>query len=239
VGGRFGEFTEWAVARLPASRVAISQTTADQLRGLSAGGAVEIVPIGIDSRAIAATPPAHEKWDLLYTGRLIPEKRIDLLIDAVPDLITEFPSLRVLILGEGPERPALERLASRRGVLDHVTFAGFLPDPDAVIGIMKSVGVFVSPSLREGFGIAALEAMACGIPVVTVDHPRNAVKERVTPATGMIARPTPKDFGEKIRECLRDPSRFREGCTAMAASYDWEVIVPRIEAYYEKVKAGF
>jgi glycosyltransferase involved in cell wall biosynthesis len=238
VGGRIGEFTERAVARLPASRVAVSQTTADQLRGLGAGGRVEIIPIGIDSRTIAAATPSPERWDLLSAGRLIPEKRIDLLIDAVPDLIPEFPSLRVLILGDGPERPALERLASRRGVLDHVTFAGFVPDPAAVIGFMKSAGVFVSPSIREGFGMAALEAMACGTPVVTVDHPRNAVKERITPSTGMVARPTPGDLGEKIRECLRDPSRFREGCISLAAAYDWEAIVPRIEAYYEKLLAG-
>jgi glycosyltransferase involved in cell wall biosynthesis len=238
VGGRIGEATERAVARLPASRVAVSRTTAEQLRGLGVEGQVETIPIGIDSGAINAAPPAPEKWDLLSAGRLIPEKRVDLLIDALPDLLTEFPSLRVLILGDGPERSGLERLASRRGVLDHVTFAGFVPDPVSVIGFMKSARVFVSPSIREGFGMAALEAMACGIPVVTVDHPRNAVKERMNPSNGMVARPTPGDLGGKIRECLRDPSRFRQGCISTAAAYDWEAIVPRVEAYYEKMLAG-
>jgi glycosyltransferase involved in cell wall biosynthesis len=150
MAGRIGEFTERAVARLPASRVAVSRTTADQLGSLGIKGQVEIIPNGIDSTLIAATPPADGHWDLLYAGRLIPEKRVDLLIDTVPGLIAEFPSLRVLILGEGPSRPALEGLASRRGVLDHVTFAGFVPDPATVIGIMKSAEVFVSPSIRRG-----------------------------------------------------------------------------------------
>ena len=233
-----GEMAEWAVARLPASRVAVSRTTADQLRGLGVRGQVEVIPNGIDSRIIAAAPTAPGHWDLLYAGRLIREKRVDLLIDAVPGLVAEYPSLRVLILGDGPERIALEQLASRRGILDHVTFRDFLPDPVGVIGCMKSSSVFVSPSIREGFGMAALEAMACGTPVVTVDHPRNAVKERITPVTGMVARLTPEDLGEKIRDCLRDPSRFRPGCTAMAAAYDWEVIVPQVEEYYQKVQAG-
>ena len=238
VTGRIGEVTEWAVSRLPASPVAVSRTTRDQLTSLGINRQVEIIPNGIDPLFIAAAPPAPGHSDLLYAGRLIAEKRVDLLIDAVPGLLAEYPSLRVLVIGDGPERTALFRLASRLGVLDHVTFAGFVPDPAAVIGSMKSAGVFVSPSIREGFGMAALEAMACGTPVVTVDHPRNAVRERITPSTGMVARPTPEDLGEKIRECLKDPSGFREGCLSMAAAYDWEVIVSKVERYYQSVIAG-
>ena len=178
---------------------------------------------------IAATPPADGHWDILSAGRLIPEKRLDLLIDAVPGLVDDFPSLRVLVIGDGPERMALEHLAHRRGIQEHVTFAGFVPDPAMVIGFMKSAGVFVSPSIREGFGMAALEAMACGMPVVTVDHPRNAVRERINTMTGRVASLTSEDLGEKILDCLRDPARFRQGCTAMAAAYDWEVILPQLE----------
>jgi len=237
-GGRAGELVERAVARLPASMAAVSSTTADRLRELGVTRPVEILPNGIDLGSIAATPPAGGQWDLLYAGRLIPEKRVDLLIDAIPGLAASHPSLKVLIIGDGPERAALEERASRPGIAGHVSFCGFLPDPAAVIGSMKSARVFVSPSVREGFGMAALEAMACGTPVVTVDHPANAVKERITPSTGRVARPIPEDLGEKIRECLEDSSRFREGCISLAAAYDWEKIVPRVEAYYEKVAGG-
>jgi glycosyltransferase involved in cell wall biosynthesis len=80
--------------------------------------------------------------------------------------------------------------------------------------------------------------MACGTPVVTVDHPRNAVRERVSMTTGRVASLTAEDLGDKISECLRDPSRFRQGCTAITAAYDWEAIVPRVEEYYQKVQAG-
>ena len=86
-----------------------------------------------------------------------------------------------------------------------------------------------------GNGMEALEAMACGTPVVTVDHPRNAVRERINATTGRIANLTSEDLGGKILDCLRDPSRFRPGCTALAAAYDWEVILPQLERYYQKV----
>jgi glycosyltransferase involved in cell wall biosynthesis len=237
-GGLAGELVERAVAHLPASMAAVSRTTAERLRDLGIDKPVEILPNGIDLRSIAATPPARGTWDLLYAGRLIPEKRVDLLIDSVPGLLAEFPSLKVLVIGDGPERAALEERASRPGIAGHVSFSGFLPDPAAVIAHMKNARVFVSPSVREGFGMGALEAMACGVPVVTVDNPGNAVRERITPLTGRIARPTPRDLGEKIRECLEDPSRFREGCTSLAAAYDWDAIVPRVEEYYEKVVSG-
>jgi len=238
VEGRLGEMVERAVARLPAPRAAVSRTTADQLRALGVREPVEVIPNGIDIRGIAAIPPAPVHWDLLSAGRLIPEKRIDLLIDAIPALLDGFPSLTVLILGEGPVRPGLEQQASRLGIGDHVSFAGFLADPVAVTGLMKSSGVYVSPSIREGFGMAALEAMACGVPVVTVDHPRNAVRERITPGTGRIARPDPEDLAEKIRECLEDPGRFRDECSTLAARYDWDLIVPQAERFYERVISG-
>jgi glycosyltransferase involved in cell wall biosynthesis len=238
MGGRAGEMAEWLVAHLAAPRAAVSRTTADQLRALGVREQVEVIPNGIDIRGIAAVSPAPVHWDLLSAGRLIPEKRIDLLIDAIPALLDEFPTLRVLILGEGPARPDLEQLASRLGIGDHVSFDGFLADPGAVTGLMKSSGMYVSPSVREGFGMAALEAMACGIPVVTVDHPRNAVRERITPSTGRIARLDPEDLAEKIRECLEDPGRFREGCTTLAARYDWDLIVPQAERFYERVISG-
>jgi glycosyltransferase involved in cell wall biosynthesis len=238
VKGRVGEIVERAVARLPASMAAVSRTTGDRLRDLGITRPVEILPNGIDREAIAAASPAAGSWDLLYAGRLIPEKRVDLLVESVPGLVADHPSLRVLVIGEGPERAALEERASSLGVRDHVTFLGFLPGPAEVIGYMKSSRVFVSPSVREGFGMAALEAMACGIPVVTVEHPRNAVMERVTPGTGRIARLTTEDLGVKIRECLEDPSRFREGCLAMAAAYDWEEIVSRVEQHYYRAAAG-
>ncbi|MDD1666826.1 MAG: glycosyltransferase family 4 protein [Methanomicrobiales archaeon] len=237
-GGRIGEACERAVSRLSAPVAAVSRTTEEQLRSLGVRREIAILPNGVDSRAIAAVPPAPGSWDLLSAGRQIPEKRHDHHIGAVPGQLPEHPSLSVLIAGDGPERPALERLASRLGVSGHISFSGFSQDPGTVIGLMKSARVYVSPSVREGFGMAALEAMACGIPVVTVDNPRNAVRERVTPSTGRIARPTPGDLAEKIRECLENPSRFREGCLAMAAGYDWEAIVPRVEDFYLKAVAG-
>ncbi|MEM2276636.1 MAG: glycosyltransferase [Thermoproteota archaeon] len=68
----------------------------------------------------------------------------------------------------------MERLVEKLGLEKNIVFKGFLEDHDEVISYMKASKVFVLPSSREGFGIAALEANACGIPVITVKHDRNA-----------------------------------------------------------------
>jgi glycosyltransferase involved in cell wall biosynthesis len=82
------------------------------------------------------------------------------------------------VIGDGPERVALERLTEVLDIASQVTFCDFLPG-DEIYGVMKSAGVFVLPSVREGFGAVVLEANACGLPVVTVDHPDNAARHLI------------------------------------------------------------
>ncbi|WP_367884760.1 glycosyltransferase [Thermococcus sp. JCM 11816] len=103
---------------------------------------------------------------------MIREKNVELLVRAVQILKTEIPDIKVLIIGgDGPERRRLERLSEELNLVENVDFKGFLDEYEAVISHMKASRVFVLPSIREGFGITALEANASGIPVVTVVHP--------------------------------------------------------------------
>ena len=100
---------------------------------------------------------------------------------------------------------------------------------------MKASKVFVSPSVREGFGMAALEAMACGLPVVTINAPKNAVKELVTVKTGIICDPSPESFAEAVLSCLNSKDSMMEECKKRSLSYDWEKIVSDVEGYYSGV----
>ncbi len=110
--------------------------------------------------------PGHRATSQLVMGtarRLIRFKGIEYLLDAAAVLRPEFPDLRVEIAGTGPERENLEQRAARLGLTGRVEFLGWVNDLNAVL---PRWDVFVIPSLEEGFGIAALEGMAVGLPVV-------------------------------------------------------------------------
>jgi len=229
--GVFGKAVERLAAGISDYPVAVSPSTARALAGLGVPGPVPVVPNGIDLSRIAAIAPAAESSDVIFTGRLIKEKNVDLLLRALVPVREEVPDLRALIVGDGPERPALERLARDLGL--PVTFAGFLPRYDDVIAAMKASRVFVLPSTREGFGIAALEAMACGLPVVTVDHPGNAAGDLVVEGVnGYCSGLSAGELGEGILAGLEEGAQVRDGCLRTAGGYRWEEIVRRIEVIY-------
>ncbi len=103
---------------------------------------------------------------------------------------------------------------------------------------MKASKVFVLPSTREGFGITALEALACGLPVVTVDHPANAIREFITEKNGFLSSLSAEDLADKIRQALTHRVEMRDACTATAAAFDWDRIAAESEEYYRSVIDG-
>jgi glycosyltransferase involved in cell wall biosynthesis len=233
--GFIGRSIEWGVSRLSRNIIAVSPSTARDLLSLGLGNGITVIPNGIDCRHIGTIPPASLVSDIIFAGRFIPEKNVDMVIAAVDILRREIPDIRAVIVGDGPQKDSLHTKVHDRGLEKHVTFTGFLDNPDSVISLMKASKVFVFPSVREGFGMAALEAMACGLPVVTVDHPGNATTDLVTPETGIITSLSPESLADAVRTCLQDHGRFRDACRAKAGGSDWESVVDQAERYYASV----
>lgn len=224
LAGYVGRAVERAVARLPATHLAVSRPTADALRPF--GPDARVVPNGVDLAAVRAVAPADRDVDVLYAGRLIPEKGVATLVRAMARL----DGRSCLVVGEGPERDRLERLATR---LDApVAFEGFLPADEDVLALLAAAEVFVLPSRREGFGLTVLEALACGTPVVTTDHPLNAASELVGPNTGVVCEPTPAGVADGIRAA---GGCSAADCVAAARPYDWDRVADRIESVYREV----
>lgn len=96
-------------------------------------------------------------------GRLVWQKGFEHLVRAMPHVLARRPGAWLVIVGAGPQRSALEQLAREVGVADHLRFAGFRPDVARVLGAIDLLAV---PSVREGFPMITLEAMALGIPIV-------------------------------------------------------------------------
>ena len=150
--------------------IAVSEPVADRLRRWRVPGErITVIPKAIDAAefrfdpALRATVRARLRIDpstpvVGAVGRLEPGKRFDDLIRAV----REVPGAVVLLVGDGPARVALERLAAIEGVTDRVRFAGAVGHPRAMLCAMD---VFASPS-RETFGLVVLEAMAAGLPAL-------------------------------------------------------------------------
>ena len=124
-----------------------------------------------------------------------------------------------------------------QGLGDRTRIRGFEAEHDDLIARMKASKVFVLPSTREGFGITALEALACGLPVVMVDHPENAIRELITEKNGFHSSLSAEDLAGKIRQALAHHEEMRDACLATAAAFDWDRIAAESEDYYRSAIA--
>lgn len=231
--GMAGQAVEWAAARLTESNIAVSERTKRDLLALGAER-VQVVENGIDWGQIRRIPASDEGSDLIYVGRLAGHKNVEMLIRAIEIVRRAQPELLALIIGDGPEMGGLVQLVRELRLEKNVRFLGFLEDYNRAISLMKSSRLFVMPSKREGFGMAALEANACGLPVVTVEHRMNAVMDLVRPDTGLVCRPGAQELASAISSVLKKSAGMRESCIERARDFDWEQICRRAERVYEE-----
>jgi glycosyltransferase involved in cell wall biosynthesis len=126
---------------------------------------VEAIPNPVrDMDAYAAERHGDARSTIVAVGRLAPQKGYDVLLRAFAQVAPAHPSWNLAIVGEGPLRVELTGLAASLGIADRVEFRGWLPEPGVVLAASD---IFVMASLYEGFPNALLEAMACGLPVIS------------------------------------------------------------------------
>ena len=233
--GVFGKRVEKMTAHLTDNIIAVSGRTKSDLERIGVKKAIRVIPNGIDFGMIEKITVSTEKSDIIFVGRLIRDKNVDVLIKAVSLLKREIPDVKCVIIGEGPEHKRLRNLVDKLDLENNIEFTGFLDEYEGVISRMKSSKVFVLPSTREGFGIAALEANACGLPVVTVNHKMNATCDFVKTGNGFICDLTEDDVAEKILRGLDVRKEMEKGCIESAKKYDWNIVVDIVEKFYEKI----
>jgi glycosyltransferase involved in cell wall biosynthesis len=207
--------------------IAVSLSTAKDLRdrGLE-GPEVSIVPNGVDLERFSPDPAVPKAADptILYLGRLKRYKRVDLILRATAILKASLEGVQLLIAGKGDQEAELRALSSKLGLGETVSFLGYVSEEEK-IRLLRSAWVHALTSPKEGWGISALEAAACGTPTVASDSPglRDAVQDGQTgylvphgdvgalagALSGVLSSPVErKEMGRKART-------FAEG-------YSWE-----------------
>lgn len=195
---------------------------------------------GVDLARIGNINPSNKKYDCVFLGRLNISKGIFDLVKIWKIIIDKNPKVTLAIIGGGDNRlkQELKRDIDRNGLNKNIDVLGYLNEED-VFGILKSSKVFVFPSHEEGFGIAILEAMACGLPVVAWDLP--AYKEIFTKGIVKIPENNYEEFANMIIKLLEEEElrkQLTEEAKKQATEYDWNIIANNEIKLIKKLMEG-
>jgi glycosyltransferase involved in cell wall biosynthesis len=178
---------------------------------------------------------------ILYAGRFDGIKGLPLALRALGIVKRSCPDVSLELIGEGPERGRLERLAADLGLADHVRFAPWLPRAE-IFARMRQSRVFLFPSLRDGGGAVVIEAMASGIPVVCLDV--GGPGFHIQPTWGIKVEPSDEDSVVKgfaaalVRLCRDEDLRTRlarAGLRRAEEYYRWDKLGERVKTIYRDV----
>jgi teichuronic acid biosynthesis glycosyltransferase TuaC len=221
-------------AAFAAARVTLANSRAIARRSADLGARdVRVVHLGTDLPE--AVP--HDPDTIATVGDLVARKRHSDVLRALWLLRDSHPRLRWIVAGDGPERPALERLATDLGLRDRVDFRGRLAPAEA-LAVARGAGVFALPSVDEAFGVAYVEAMAGGVPAIGARGEPGP--EEIASCGGglrLVAPGEPEALAAELRALLDEPEWRRElGAAAranVAAHFTWEGCGRATVAAYE------
>jgi glycosyltransferase involved in cell wall biosynthesis len=229
--GRLG-FAAWLIEslamRLPDHIVAASPQTAERLRAsLGDKPIISVAPNGIDLAEATNAHPDSAPTDIAVVGRLMSHKRVDMLLESIAQLHAEGMPVTCRVIGDGPERTALHEKASELGIADAVEFRHDVSEQKDVYGLLKAARVCVFPSAREGFGIAVLEALACGVPVITTSSPDNMARYLVQRSVrGTVCEPSATALAAAVKTVLAGPGPGDPD--PWLREYSWDAMTDRV-----------
>jgi N-acetyl-alpha-D-glucosaminyl L-malate synthase BshA len=203
---------------------------------------IEVIPNFIDFSRFKKTDKDHFKKAIAPQGEKIlihvsnfrKVKRVEDVVQMFDLLIKKIPA-KLLLVGDGPERMSIEMLCRNLGNCEHVRFLG---KQEAVEDLLAIADLFVLPSESESFGLAALEAMACEVPVIS-SNAGGIAEVNIQGETGFMSNVGDyEDMAKNALYILEDAERllkFKQNALAQAKRFDLDIILPRYERYYDQV----
>jgi glycosyltransferase involved in cell wall biosynthesis len=225
--------------------VAGSRHTCDDMPDWARDKCVYIPENAVDPKrfSLRRTRTASLPLRAAFVGRLVPYKGVDILLEAAADFLRA-GQLEIEIIGDGPERAALEALAARLDVADRVRFRGWVPHAK-IQSILVDCDFLALPSVREFGGGVVIEAMALGVAPVVADYAGPA--ELVDDRTGIRVafddeRSLVANFRDTIRELIGSPRKLdvlgTAGVEVVREKYTWQAKARQIGAIYDAVLSG-
>ncbi len=215
---------------------------ADTFKHFNITRPIEVIPNFVDMKRFMpankdhfrkAIAPDGEKI-MIHTSNFRKVKRVEDVVLIFHKVNKEVPS-KLLLIGDGPERPHIENLCRQLGTCDQIRFLG---KQEAVEELLAISDLFIMPSASESFGLAALEAMACRVPVIS-SNTGGIPEINIQGETGFLSDVgNIEDMAQNALILLRDPGmleKFRENALRQAQTHDIKHILPKYEAYYQQV----
>ena len=233
--GWLGWVVEGLSFRMPDHIFAVSAQTSARLHEfVGERASITTVPNGIDTAVIAEVLASPLKVDIVTVGRLIDHKRVHVLLEVIASLHARGVDATCRIIGDGPERVALQHQARVLGIDSSVEFRYDVSEQKDLYSLMKASRLFVSLSAREGFGIAVLEAIACGMPVLTTSAPDNLAQYlAMRYSRGFVCDTSVSEITDAVANMLAQPTPDDASSTdSWVAEYSWETVIDRIVSVY-------
>jgi len=203
---------------------------------------IDVIPNFIDFGRFNKKPREHFKQMIapngekiiIHTSNFRKVKRIEDVIAVFASIIKEIPA-KLLLIGDGPERSHIEKVSREFNTCDWVTFLG---KQEAIEEILSIGDLFILPSESESFGLAALEAMACEVPVIS-SNAGGIPEVNIHGVTGFLSNVGDvKDMAQNAIKLLKDPdllAKFRKNALKQAHKFDLAEILLQYEAIYKRV----
>jgi glycosyltransferase involved in cell wall biosynthesis len=220
--------------------VAVSEATRRELVGLGvASAAVTVVHNGTALPDPAAAVPRTPYPSVCVLGRLVPHKRVELALEAAARIRPHLPELKVLVVGQGYWEPRLRETVDRLGLGDAVELLGWV-DEETKQRVLASSWALAMPSVKEGWGLAVLEAAASGTPTVAFRAAGGLRESVVHGSTGLLAD-DPEEFTRHLAWVLLNRhlrERLGEAARAHAARFTWPEAVAGFAAVVDAATAA-
>jgi len=224
----------WSKAEL---LVANSDGLAQRARTFAPELAYGVIANGVDTNRFvpAQNSPPFKPFKLITVGRLSEVKRLDLAIKAIHQVRNQGLDATYTLVGNGNLASELAHLAETLGIGDHVKFADWI-EPENIVQQYQAHHAFLLTSINEGMNNAMLEAMACGLPIITTACEGTA--ELINENGIVVQDPSPENIAAAIAEMAKDPEKFNQMADAsrkIAGNFSWSNAANQYLQRYAKI----